>query len=286
MAFLDRRLLELSATSSSNDWAAGARVLQAACYFWHGGTKAQRSLSGLLQSLIYQLCLKRPEALLEVISKQRRDYFLLQAAQERMWTQTVPWTLEELKTCLNSLLQNRQTLTRRASDNHFRFMLLIDGLDEFDGTDQDRQNLNELLVSLSQRSNVKFCLSSRLWVIYKVAFEGYPQLRLEDLTHKDIEVFVTGSLRKNKYFEQMELRSPNLISNVTTEIVRKANGVFLWVRLVNTILKVVTDGCKTPQLLKILDTLPPDLDDLFTRMVRSVNPLYQDEASIIMQIAL
>lgn len=81
-----------------------------------------------------------------------------------------------------------------------RICLFIDGLDEFDGSEDEKEEVNDMLQSLATCNSTKICLSSRPLNIYCDTFEGVPQIRLEDLTQSDIQLFVGDKMEANKYF--------------------------------------------------------------------------------------
>jgi hypothetical protein len=61
-----------------------------------------------------------------------------------------------------------------------------------------------LLKELSSCKRIKICASSRLWVIFEDAFDIYPSLRLENLTTKDIELYVNKTSRENERSLRLE----------------------------------------------------------------------------------
>jgi hypothetical protein len=72
-----------------------------------------------------------------------------------------------------------------------------------------------------------------------------------------------------------------LVNNVTN----KASGVFLWVFLVLTsLLEGLSDGERAPQLQRRLDTLPEDLEELFSKILRSVDDRHYERAAEYFQI--
>ena len=64
------------------------------------------------------------------------------------------------------------------------------------------------------------------------------------------------------------------------DISDKASGVFLWVYLVvNNLVDGLTSGNTIEALEKMLDEFPSDLQDLFARMVKDLQPNYQETAA-------
>ena len=70
-------------------------------------------------------------------------------------------------------------------------------------------------------------------------------------------------------------------------IISKADGVFLWVRLVvEQMLRGFRDGETIRTLKRKVDSLPPDLDGFFQRIIDSIEPAYRREGSAYLQTAL
>ena len=106
--------------------------------------------------------------------------------------------------------------------------MLVDGLDEYDG---DLANLFQALAKPSN-VNVKACLSSRPLIAFKDSFSFSANLRLQDFTYNDIKHYVNSKFNSHARFQHLMIREPECAPALIDEIVLKAEGVFLWVRLV------------------------------------------------------
>jgi hypothetical protein len=145
-----------------------------------------------------------------------------------------------------------------------KLFLLIDGLDEFEGTDDARQNLIDLLAASAAHENVKIRISSRPWNIFRDAFGSCPQLRLQDLTYNDISTYVREQLLSNNRFQRLIQYDTLLAEDLVASLISKAVGVFSWVRLVvSQLLKGLRDGDGIRALLVKVKVLPADLDEYF-----------------------
>ena len=254
-------------------WADGCTVLRAVCFFWTPGTTLQKSLSGLYRSLLFQILDQAPELMSEVVPSRR-----WKAAQVH-GTQNMEWTESELRNAIKACIEKTRPATK--------MLFLIDGLDEFEGTDEQREDLIDYLLGLSRYRNLKLCVSSRPWNIYREAFQQFPQLKLEDLTYNDIRTYVVSKLQSHRLFQYIERRDPGQAEHLCISIITKAAGVFLWVRLVvRDILRCVRDGDGLDQLNRRLDYIPADLDEYFVRMMESIEPEHRREASVLLQLAL
>ena len=127
-------------------WAGENPLLTGSCFFWNAGTQIQKSLAGLLRSLIFELIQNCPEQVPQLATWRWRSYFI---GVERLEA----WTDEEL-------LLAFQTLLARLANSHYIF-LLIDGLDGFEGNDEQRTQIIEVLEQASSSAHIKVCVSSR-----------------------------------------------------------------------------------------------------------------------------
>ncbi len=106
----------------------------------------------------------------------------------------------------------------------FKLCCFIDGLDEFEG---DFEAMIELFKGVSKLPNIKICVSSRPWLVFEETFENNPGLRLQDLTYKDIRLYVSDKLESHSKMQQLSKSKPVLAAAFAKEIVSKANGFFL-----------------------------------------------------------
>ena len=95
-------------------WAGTTKLCTASYYFWNQGFEMQNSQVGLFQSLLYQI-LKSVPRLVEIVCPDRPEH--------------EDWSLKELKT----------TFARIATqeDLEVKFCFFIDGLDEYNGAEED-----------------------------------------------------------------------------------------------------------------------------------------------------
>ena len=185
-----------------------------------------------------------------------------------------PWTLTELQTAFRFLLETRGTTVK--------FCFFIDGLDELEG---DKSNLISFTRSVGEYPHLKFCISSRPWMIFEDEFNSKPHLMLQDLTFHDIKLFVDSELSSSVAFKEPrimdEIASEFLIQSVS----EKASGVFLWVVLVvRSLMEGLRDGDRLPDLQRRLDSLPPELDDLFRTILHHFDRRLIKQASALFQM--
>ena len=168
-----------------------------------------------------------------------------------------------------------------------RICLFVDGLDEFNGKDHQRIEIVDLLKDLSILPNIKICVSSRPWELFKDGFVDSPKLRLEDLTRNDIKSYVDTHLKVNKRFEALQQTNNELCSLLVSDIVGKAQGVWLWVILVvRSLLQGLRNKDTVSDLLDRLRVIPEDLEKFFLQMFYNIEEFYRPKALKSFKIAL
>jgi hypothetical protein len=163
-----------------------------------------------------------------------------------------------------------------------KLTLFIDGLDEYEG---DHDEVAQLFESITASPHVKVCLSSRPLLIFEEAFGRSPNLQLQDLTAGDIRQYVTDSLGNHRHFRKLALMSPRRTSDSIHDIVKKSDGVFLWVKLVvKSLLSGLSNRDDIQDLQKRVELLPSDLETLYNHMLSCIDPFYARKAAEIFQV--
>ncbi|KAI1319393.1 hypothetical protein F5Y16DRAFT_102526 [Xylariaceae sp. FL0255] len=179
----------------------------------------------------------------------------------------------------------RAIQTVLSDDASRRYFILVDGLDELDGTEEkaktkQTQETIDLFISLAKLPQVKICVSSRPWLIFEDAFEEKSSLTMEYLTRSDITAYVRDRFESNKHFAKLEKQEPVFASQLVMNIVDKSAGVFLWVYIVSkSLLTGLSNSDGISDLQTRLDELPEELEALFERMLLSLDPFYRAHAS-------
>ena len=281
-------------------------VMIADFYFWAAGSAEQRSQTGLLMTILYCI-LKQVKKLIPIVAPREwghvgpiaarivQDTFertrdardsrglplisprglLIQVYQEAC----LQWTLQALLQVFHDLLVNLPPSTL--------LLIILDGLDEYEAKEQEMEELTELLKQTGRMSNVKICLSTRPWTIFENQFGGgqYPTFQLQHLTHNDIEFFVTESLNRSMLMQNLLQAYPKQVPDLFSTIVLKAEGVFLWVRLVvRSSIKALQNGDELSDLQEKVDELPEDLERLYKHMLDRIEPKYWKRSSKIFSI--
>lgn len=257
-------------------WAAGKRICIARFFFWNAGSDLQKSQEGLLRSLLFEILRQCPE-LAPKASGLRSEALRLHGGLEN-WDDAGSWTCDELLfVCCH--------IGTYAKDA--RFMLFIDGLDEYEEDRMAASDLIETVKKLGRAPNIKLCVSSRPWGVFLDAFghDRHLTIKLEDLTRGDIRQYITDKFNVNQEYRRLTVLDPDY-SVLVEEVCKRAQGVFLWVYLaVRDLLAGLTNADTVGFLLKRLDSYPPELEDFFQHMIDTIPKIYQPQSARIFDIA-
>ena len=242
-------------------WSGSSEVLLPKFFFWNAGTELQKSSRGLLRSIIYQIMEKTPELMPVLEGYMHTD-------QQR--TQQLPtWTERRLLATLQYLL--------RYGLQSSRLCIFVDGLDEFSGYQDD---LLELIRDFRQYSNIKICLSSRPYRLFRDEFGSSAMLKLQELTELDIREYVSNKLQGARCETSQALDSSPIVDQIADKIVRRAEGVFLWVKLaVRDQLEGIRNYDNANQLLERLDILPDEIEGIYLHMLQKIDKVYWKEVA-------
>lgn len=253
-------------------WSGTKELVSASFYFWYAGTEIQKSQEGLLRSLLYEIFRQCPE-LMQVLLPQHWD----PTSPPRSSSQ-ITWTHSELTGAFDRLAQQSQLTSV--------FCFFIDGLDEYDG---DHRQIITLIQRFAKSENIKWCLSSRPWNVFKEAFGNgsHPSLQLENLTKKDIIRYVHDELEENEAFRTLKRKEGITCAALVDEVVEKAKGVFLWVVLV---VRSLTSGLQNADrimdLQRRLRHFPSSLEEYFQHMLDNIDNIYRQQTAQTFLLAL
>ncbi|KAG7287394.1 hypothetical protein NEMBOFW57_006905 [Staphylotrichum longicolle] len=249
-------------------WAGGKKLVVASFFFWNAGTQLQKSQEGLLRSLLFEILRKCPELIPHVKHCFESDTHFADAY----------WSVEDL-------LEMYRTLV--SLEFPIKFCLFIDGLDEFSEENKSHVDLIATLRSLEHSSDIKLCVSSRPWTVFDDEFRRDSKwlLKLEDLTYSDILQYVADKLNSHPQFRTLGARDPDYNSLIEL-VVKRAQGVFLWVVLVvRDLQEGLTHHDSISNLESWLLQFPPDLEEFFQHLIDSIPPRYRPHASWTFKVA-
>jgi hypothetical protein len=224
-------------------------------FFWRAGSQVQKSVPGLLRSLLYQMCKSQSSIADTLLSRIQSPAGIIPT-----------WTTQTLLDCATKAIKSAGSV---------HFCIFIDGLDEYTG---DYDHLVDCIGRFQDLGNVKVCVSSRPETQLVHRLRELKHLRLQDLNGDDIFNFVDQSLAKTQLSEHYR-------TELAGEVGRRAEGVFLWASLVTqSLVKGYRAGDDEEILWKRLDSLPSDMNQLFEQMLANVDDVHK--ASLVYYLQL
>jgi hypothetical protein len=77
------------------------------------------------------------------------------------------------------------------------------------------------------------------------------------------------------------------ISSLTSGLVERAEGVFLWLKLVmDDLLNACREGATVAELLEILASFPKELEELYTQLIKRIPKKFRMESYAMLEIVL
>jgi hypothetical protein len=245
-------------------WAGTDELVMVHFFFWNLGTTLQKSYVGMLRALLHAILEQHPELIPAVFPRLYRIWTTLDTKVQPAYTET--------KSAFEILVGKARYL---------KLAIFIDGIDEFEG---NHGEMSLFLRSLALH-NVKLVLSSRPLNACLHAFSDCPNMRLQDLTRRDMEAVVHNKLSMHHLMIRYERQFPGKALRLASDTVDKAEGVFLWVTLVvRLLIEGLENGDNLDELQTRLIALPSDLRDLYRRMFSKMRPEHQQEAAITFRV--
>jgi hypothetical protein len=257
-----------------NSWAGPNGCVLGNYFFWNAGTELQKSLEGLLRSLLFDIFTRCPELIPEALPE-LWDYRIRHGRLR----------LSDLNWSLPTLFDVFERLGASCSKTTQRFCLFIDGLDEYDG---DHFQVVGALRRLGSNKCFKLCVASRPWNIFKDAYGGdtNQMLCIHEHNREDIHKYAQSVLDNAIPWENRP-DAKTIYAWILDEIVEKAQGVFLWVALVvHSVCNGISNGDSYQLLERRIRELPSDLEQFFRQIVRTVDRRYQLRMALSFKAAL
>jgi hypothetical protein len=250
-------------------WSYPRRLAIADYFFWVNGSNLERSQSGLLRSILFDILRQCPEMIQLTIPGFEVNSWLESEHDE--------WTRQELLDALKQVTKQNGLSTK--------FCIFIDGLDEYEG---DHDDLVGTINELAKTSNIKLCIASRPWNVFESAFGSNlaRKLYLQDFNKPDIQLYVKSKLEDRPDFQKLNAREPGAKA-LCHEIVDRSKGVFLWVFLVvRSMVQGIQNADRMSDLRRRLRAFPDDLDEFFNLILMSLDSIYRVQAARGFQMAL
>ncbi|GAW16747.1 hypothetical protein ANO14919_061840 [Xylariales sp. No.14919] len=252
-------------TAALSIWAKDPVIISH--FFWKAGpVKLQKNFKGCLCSILYQ-ALEPDTVPLGTILTTHKSLLTK--------TSDTDWSPKELRGLCLDVLGNYPSPV----------CIFLDGLDEI--CIRDRSDLLELVDKLRAISNAKICLASRPEPHLEYALSKYPQLRLQDLTFRDMWKYASKTIRP--YISNGRISS-SVGSNITYQLTHKADGVFLWLRLaLQDLIRGLQYIDSDRELFARLEQMPDDLNKLYADIWTRINEdsaIYRKDAALYFKIAI
>jgi hypothetical protein len=224
-----------------------------------------------LRSILYDILRQRPE--------------LARHTFPDRWAMSSECWVGHLGPCSRSdLLCAFRYLAMHIQDSA-KVCLFIDGLDEYEG---DHDELIQAVREMASIPNVKLCIASGPWNVFEAAFGSSPlqKVYLQDVNKADVQLYVKNKLEDRSDFARLR-RLDGQAEELVDELINKAKGVFLWVYLVvRSLIRGLENFERISDMQRRLRSFPDDLDELFSRMLNSLDPIYRRQSARAFQIAL
>jgi hypothetical protein len=105
-------------------------------------------------------------------------------------------------------------------------------------------------------------------------------MKLHELTQGDMYLFVESQFHRDERFETFRDEDNEDTRRFIKSIIKKSDGVFLWVYLVtSTLLKAMGDCCSMVQLYEKLDSVPLGMRSMLHQMMQSIEITEQKRAA-------
>ncbi|KAI0879929.1 uncharacterized protein GGS22DRAFT_176360 [Annulohypoxylon maeteangense] len=250
-------------------FSSGALGISAMFFFHDRGDLLQKSFEGLLRSIIHQIIDQAQRSGVRVTEFMEHVFKCLPPKRRRVES----WTLDVLENCLRHILQQNIL--------GLKIFLLLDALDEYDGQPGFIcRFLQDLLdATAGSHTEIKILFSSRPWDEFKRQFEDVASIQLQDYTKDDIENYCWG---------MVDLTSDQIsvtLSPIIPDVIDKANGVFLWVKLaLHELISEAPRRNNHQELANILNSIPSDLQKYYIRTIYRIQESHRRDAFVIFEI--
>lgn len=186
------------------------------------------------------------------------------------------------------LVAKLESLLRLLLDQNVAAMdlvLFFDALDEFDGHISLIGRFLETIIQPAPTSStrVKVCFSSRPSEHLQARFSKYPGFQLQDYTKHDIEEYAAGVLAESS-------SANNSIAQLVPQVLSRADGVFLWVRLSLQVLLETIAACQgglsLETLAQKLEEIPDDLSKFYHLIIERISKKERRKTFSLLEILI
>jgi hypothetical protein len=260
-------------------WAKDKTLISAHFYFWNSGHSMQMSLEGLYRSILFEVLRACPELIPVLFPAQWASMGEPISSDEgRREVAFTPAMFRPSK-----ISEAFHAMMASEMDDKYRFCFFIDGLDEYRGDSVDHWELAESIGNWCSRESVKCCVSSRPYTEFLATFDERNRLYLHELNKFDIYTFSSHTFQNDRNFKRISKSYDSLVS----EVVKRAEGVFLWARLVvRVLLTSIGRFDSEATLFKKLEILPKDLEALYDNLLSGLDSFDRHQSNLLLLITL
>ncbi|KAL9023178.1 MAG: hypothetical protein Q9196_007352, partial [Gyalolechia fulgens] len=255
------------------NWERGTDLLVVTFFFWHTGSTLQKSLEGLLRSLLYQIAHQWP-GLVGFL-----DGHNGKGSGEAVVSRTLRlpnWTEQRLLVLLKRFLEQKP--------DPITICAFIDGLDEFIG---DEDTLLDIIRVFSKAPRCKICVSSRPEQAFREEFRLCPKLRVQDLNQQDLERMIDQRLIPRLATYRSTSQDSDRLRRMVESLIEKSSGVFLWLDLViKDLIRGFRNEDTLDELRSRIDRTPETIYGLYARSLKSSGPEYLETALRYLNVIL
>ena len=229
-------------------------------FYSHRDGELERNHKSMLQFLLN-----------EILKKDESFFMHFQQEYRNLGSPSKAWGYENLKAVLRTCLKH--PLKRS-------FFFIIDAMDESD--DCDRVDIVNFLLEIStptkptgKRCVVKVFLASRpINDTHHVNIPADQRIRLQEKNREDIEKYTHHLLKKPIFISYSDENK----GKIEDYIVKNADGIFLWVRVVGDELEnYCRKGLPPRKMLTFLESLPKELEGYYERILQGLNSVDEDD---------
>ncbi|KAK4077032.1 uncharacterized protein Triagg1_3999 [Trichoderma aggressivum f. europaeum] len=281
-------------------WYSKAAHVEANFFFHYRGNLIQKSFEGLLRSILSQVLEQAPstfslvQAIIQHASQNvpKRREPVTQKKTERVESvidehhdrENIQHFANEIWTLPNLQKVLHQVIDQQSMD--LDLCIFIDALDEHDGPPEFiAEFLKDIIQPRNSRTRVKILFSSRPWDVFKDVFPDCPGFQIHQHTDNDIRELCTHVINS-------ECPASQELFQLVEEIVKRAKGVFLWVKLVLQELSKIAASAPlgrntealSGELRVALQNLPDDLVEYFSTIVERIPQSFRREAFCLLEV--
>jgi hypothetical protein len=245
-------------------------------FFFHDrGSHLQKSFEGLLHSILHRILVKEPRLAEEIM-----PVYLQRKEPEKK-----PWLLLDLMQAFSRILEQDTV--------QVDIYLFLDALDEFDGPPETIAGFIQSIITRPDRhaAEVKICFSSRPWNTFADRFSHCSGFKIQEQTQQDIQKYIIGRLAENPstaiLLASNDIQVREAVEKLASDIMERAEGVFLWLKLVmDDLIRAHAEGDSLRELTQHLSAFPKDLEDLYKNIIQKVPQEFRQESYYMLEIVL